>query len=601
MRQDPPIYSIGLLQKRQQRSAAQSDTAAVLRRIVKRAALIVACATGVISAPAQDISQIGKSDPLIISGAIGTQNTYYHSSAGNGYMSPLSNTVYANLNISVYGFTMPFSVYFSNDNLDFNYPQFSFNISPSYKNFTAHFGQSTIPFNPYILNMSFNGVGLEYKGSKFRSSAFYGVLRKAINDNPEDPNPRTPQYKRIGWGFSAGYGRGGNSIDIYLLRAYDSAGSLDDYWRQYYRPQENLVVGLRGQFSIRNWMSFTANFATSAFTADKESEKVTSGSATRFDKVFDARYTTTLRYAGDASLNLSFPFLRASVFYKIIQPDYVSLGTYYTSNNYHSLGVNLGTTLFNRLSLAASFSGQADNLAKQQLYTTEGYVYNASANLRVNDNINVAAMYNGYLQTQSDGTQVVNDTTRIHRILHSATLMPTFNKMGDTFDHTLSLSANYTQNKDLNRFSVGSSDVTTLALGATYGLGVKPWATNFALSLSHQSSKGFDSQYSSDVASLTGGRSFLKDNALSASATVSLCYNEVKHQSKSLSMALDLTAAYTLKKAHAFSLSASFSKYGDVNITKTRSTLDGTDIRLSLNYVYTFTLLEIKRKAEKKK
>lgn len=601
MRQDPPICSLGLRQKRRQRSSAQSDATATLRSIFKCVAIFLAYTIGITGARAQDISQIGKSDPLIITGAIGTQNTYYHSSAGNGYMSPMSNTVYANLNISVYGFTMPFAVYFSNDNLDFNYPQFSFNISPSYKNFTAHLGQSTIPFSPYILNMSFNGVGLEYKGSKFRSSAFYGVLRKAINDNPEDPNPRTPQYRRIGWGFSAGYGKGGNSIDIYLLRAYDSPGSLDDYWRQYYRPQENLVVGLRGQFSIRNWMSFAVNFATSAFTADKESEKVSAGAATRFDKIFDARYTTRLRYAGDASLNLVFPFLRASIFYKIIQPDYVSLGTYYTSNNYHSLGINVGTTLFNRLSLAASFSGQADNLAKQQLFTTEGYVYNASANLRVNDNINVAAMYNGYLQTQSDGTKEINDTIRVHRILHSATLMPTFNKMGETFDHTLSLSANYTQNKDLNRFSIGTSDVTTLALGATYGLGVKPWATNFALSLSHQSSKGFDTQYSSDVASFTGGRSFLKDNALNASATVSLCYNEVKHQSKNLSMALDLSAGYTLKKAHAFSLSASFSKYGDVNITKTRSTLDGTDIRLSLNYVYTFTLLEIKRKAEKKK
>lgn len=601
MIQDPPIHTTGSLQKLQHRSASQSGTVATLRHyITKCAAIAFVYTASIVGTSAQDISQIGKSDPLIISGAIGTQNTYYHSSAGNGYMSPLSNTVYANLNISVYGFTMPFSVYFSNNNLDFNYPQFSFNISPSYKNFTAHFGQSTIPFNQYILNMSFNGVGLEYKGSRFRSSAFYGVLRKAVNDNPEDPNPRTPQYKRYGWGFSTGYGKGGNSIDLYLLRAYDSPGSIDEYWRQYYHPQENLVVGLKGQLAIRNWMSFAANFATSAFTADKESEKVTAGSATRFDKIFDARYTTTLRYAGDASLNLSFPFLRTSFFYKIIQPNYVSLGTYYTSNNYHSLGVNLGTTLFSRLSLAASFSGQADNLAKQQLYTTKGYVYNASANLRVNNNINVAAMYNGYLQTQSDGTQAVNDTTRIHRILHSATLMPTFNKMGETLDHTLSVSANYTQNKDLNRFSIGASDVTTLALGATYGLGVKPWDTNFALSVSHQSSDGFDSRYTSDVASFTGSRSFLKDNSLTASTTVSLCYNEVKHQSKSLSMALDISAGYTVKKAHSFSMSASFSKYGDVNITKTRSTLDGTDIRLSLNYVYTFTLLEIKRKAEKR-
>lgn len=110
----------------------------------------VALATALAAATtvqAQDISQIGKSDPLIISGSIGTQNTYYHSSTGAGYMSPLSNTVFANLNVSIYGFSMPFSLYYSNDNLSFNHPQLSFNLTPRYKNFVGHIGQSTM-YNP---------------------------------------------------------------------------------------------------------------------------------------------------------------------------------------------------------------------------------------------------------------------------------------------------------------------------------------------------------------------------------------------------------------------------------------------------------------------
>lgn len=564
------------------------------------AAIVMACSMGIVSVSAQDISQIGKHDPLIITGSIGTNNTYFHSSTGNNYMSPMSNSIFANLNINVYGFSFPFSIYFSNDNLNFNYPQFSFNISPSYKNFTAHLGQSSMPFSNYILNMSFNGVGLEYKGPKFRASAFYGVLRRAINDNPEDPNPRKAQYKRYGWGFSTGYGRGSNNIDIYFLRAYDSEGSINEYWRESYRPQENLVVGLKGQISIKNRISLMANVATSAFTADKESQRVTSGEATRFDKIFEPRYTSRIRLAGDAALNVSFPWFNASVFYKIIQPDYVSLGTYYTSNNYHSLGINLGTTLFRCLSLSASFSGQADNLAKQQLYTTEGYVYNAMASLRLGNNFNISGMYNGFLQVQSDGTAIVTDTIEVRRALHSISILPTYNITGEDLDHTVSLSGNYTINKDLNKFSIGQSDVKTLALGASYNMNIKPWETNFTLSLSHQGSKGFNTEYNSDVASLSTGRSFLKEKNLNASATVFLCYNEVKQQSKSLSIGLDLNAGYTLKKYHTFSLSTSFSKYGDVNITKTRSSLDTTDIRLSLNYLYTFTLQNIKHKDKKK-
>lgn len=557
------------------------------------AGLLLAAAS---PAAGQDISQIGKSDPLIITGSIGTQNTYYHSSMGTGYMSPLSNSVYANLNVSIYGFSMPFSLYFSNNDLDFSYPQISFNLTPRYKNFIGHLGQSSIPFSNYILNMSFNGIGLEYRGKHFRTSAFYGVLKRAINDDPTDLTPRNPQYKRYGWGFSAGYGNDRHSVDIYLLRAYDSPGSIDEAWREKIRPQENLLVGIKGRVTPFRWMSLSVNAATSAFTADRESPKVTSGEATRWDKVFEAKYTSSLRFAGDASLSLNFKGFNTSIYYKIIQPDYTSLGTYYTSNNYHSLGISLGTMLFNKVTLAANFSGQSDNLNNKQLYTTNGYVYSASAGMNIGQNFNITAMYNGYLQNQTDGSVEVNDTTRVNRILHSASIMPSYNIMGNVLDHSISLSANYTANKDLNKFSIGQSDVTTLALGASYSMNVKPWATSFGFNLSHQQTDGFNMKYLSDVASFTTGRSFLKDNNLSLSMTLSAIYNEVKRQSKSLSLAFDMSASYTLAKAHAFSFSAQFSKYGDVNIDKTRSTLDATDIRLSLNYVYTFSLLEIKNK-----
>ena len=573
----------------------------IIQRLPHRlTAIVMACAMGIVSVFAQNISQIAESDPLIITGSIGTNNTYYHSSVGNGYMSPLSNSVFANLNINVYGFSIPFSLYFSNDNLNFNYPQFSFNLTPSYKNFTAHIGQSTIPFSNYILNMSFNGVGLEYKGPKFRASAFYGVLRRAINDNPEDLNPRKPQYKRYGWGFSTGYGNGANSIDIYFLRAYDSEGSLNEVWREQVQSQENLLVGIKGLVSFKNRVSLSANLATSAFTADKNSPKVTVGEATRFDKVFEAKYTSQVRFAGDASLSFNLPWLNASVSYKMIQPDYVSLGTYYTSNNYHSLGVNLSTTLFKQIMLSGSFSGQSDNLSKQKQYTTKGYVYNAMAAWN-KGNVSLSAMYNGYLQAQSDGTLQVNETTEVHRILHSMSLMTNYSLSRTNLDHTFSLSGNYTINKDLNKFSVGQSDVNTMALGASYMMNVKPWETSFTLALSHQETKGFNSVYRSDVASLSTGRSFLKEKNLNVSATVSLNYNEVQHQSKSLSMGIDLSAGYTLKKYHTFSLTGSVSKYGDVNVTKTTSGLDATDVRISLNYLYTFTLLHISKKKKTKK
>ena len=546
---------------------------------------------------AQNIAEIAKSDPLIISGAVGTQNTYRYSSEGNGYGSPFSNVVYANLNFCIYGFNMPFSLHYSNDNLNFNYPQLSFNLSPTYKNWTGYLGQSTMAMSSYVMNMSFNGVGVEYSSNKLRAGLFYGRLRNAINPDPTDPFARTPQYKRMGWGFKVGYGSGKNYIDLYLLNAYDRENSIDELWRQQVTPQENIVVGVKGCVTPFKWLSFTANAASSVFNTDLRAPKAPV--KTDFDKVFDVKYSSLMRFAGDVSANINIKGVNASISYRMVQPDYTSLGTYYMSNNYQSLGITFGTSLFNKVSLSGTFSGQADNLSKEQLYTTCGFVYGANASTRIGKNFSIMAGYNGYMQTQKDGTCVVNDTTRVHRIMSSYSLTPSFFCESEHLGHNISVSANLTENKDLNKFATGESDVKTTALGLSYNIDVKPIDTDFTLTYSHQQSNGFNSKYISDIATLGTSRSFLKEKNLNLSASVSLCYNEVERQSKSLSLGADISASYNLNKVHMFSANAAFNKYGDVNLTKTRSGLDCTDISVSLNYTYTFTLLAIKSKAKK--
>ena len=546
---------------------------------------------------AQNIAEIAKSDPLIISGAVGTQNTYRYSSEGYGYGSPFSNVVYANLNFCIYGFNMPFSLHYSNDNLNFNYPQLSFNLSPTYKNWTGYLGQSTMSMSSYVMNMSFNGVGVEYSSNKLRAGLFYGRLRNAINPDPTDPFARTPQYKRMGWGFKVGYGSGKNYIDLYMLNAYDRENSIDELWRQQVTPKENIVVGVKGCVTPFKWLSFTANAAGSVFNTDLRAPDAPV--KTDFDKVFDVKYSSLMRFAGDVNANINVKGVNASISYRMVQPDYTSLGTYYMSNNYQSLGITLGTSLFNKVSLSGTFSGQADNLSKEQLYTTCGFVYGANASTRIGKNFSIMAGYNGYMQTQRDGTCVVNDTTRVHRIMSSYSLTPSFFCESEHLGHNISVSANLTENKDLNKFATGESDVKTTALGLSYNIDVKPIDTDFTLTYSHQQSDGFNSKYISDIATLGTSRSFLKEKNLNLSASVSLCYNEVERQSKSLSLGADIAASYNLNKVHLFSANAAFNKYGDVNLTKTRSGLDCTDISVSLNYTYTFTLLAIKSKAKK--
>ena len=589
------------------KTLSSKKTKAVAIFGVKAIVIAIAIAGGAVTAHAQDIAQIAKSDPLIITGAVGTNNTFYHSSMGSSFATPFSSTFYASMNISVYGFSMPFSVYYAtNGNFSFSYPHFSFNASPTYKNWTLHLGQRSMSFSNYVMTMPFNGVGLEYNNKLIRVGGFYGILRKAVNDDPENPSARTPQYQRNGWGGKVGVGTSSTYLDVYFLRAEDKLSSLYDAWQEKTPAQEDLVVGVKGRLALGSWLSFQANAAASVFSDDITADTLEVEQLMRWDKVFTARYSSLARFAGDMSLNFSLSGFNASLTYKMIQPQYKSLGVSYISNNMHSLGVSASTMLFKFLSLSGSFSGQADNLSKQQEFTTEGYVYNACMGFSLGQHFSLNTGYSGYRQMQTDGTMHVNDSTRVNRIMHNLFLSPSLSFGGEALTHSIVPSFSYTLNKDLNPFTNKnrdgvSTDVKTLAAGVGYNLGISSWGLNLATNYSHQQSVGYGTTYSTDAVSLGSSRSFLEDDALQASLNFSFALNNIVGQGRNMSYGADFSLGYTLKEVHVFSFTAGYNRFNNLNIVDATEVAEyeryrGYDLSCSLNYNYTFSLVEIKHK-----
>lgn len=556
-----------------------------------------------VGAMAQDIASIAKSDPLVITGAVGTQNTFLWTSLDNGYASPFSNSVHASLNFNIYGVSMPFSFYYTNDNSSFSLPQISFNISPSYKGWHLYLGEHSMAFSQYVYSIPFNGVGIEYskpRGAGFRFGTFYGTLKKAINVDPDYISVKSPQYKRTGYGLKVGFGSSRNFIDLFVFRAKDHLSSIDEVWYDRVNAKENIVVGARGRMALGRHISLSGNFATSLLSTDLRSRVVEAEEVKHYGNIFDIRYSSMVRWAGDANLNFSFKRFNTSLTYKIVQPDYTSLGVSYVTSNYHSLGISAATNL-GQLSLAGSFNAQADNLSGDQLYTTCGYIYNASATLPVNQYFNVTAHYNGYRQTQRDGTMVVTDSTRIDRRMDSYSLTPSFNFGSTLANHNLSFSGNYTTNRDLSAMATGESDVETLALGGNYSLTWLPIETTFSGNISYQSTEGYNTTYNTTIYSLSAGRSFLKNKQLSLSASMSLTDNKLKGQSSNLSLGGFLSASYTLKEVHLISLSGSSNRYVSNNFVADGQAIEEavTTFMCSLSYNYTFTAFHIKRRAEK--
>lgn len=109
--------------------------------------ILFTCFTFFVSA--QDLtSQRGRA-PLTISDSIGANNTVCHSTSPFQIRSPLSNSLFANLNIDFYGLQIPLTFHFSNNSRDFSHPFARFRMSPRYKNLQVHLGYRNMNFSPF--------------------------------------------------------------------------------------------------------------------------------------------------------------------------------------------------------------------------------------------------------------------------------------------------------------------------------------------------------------------------------------------------------------------------------------------------------------------
>lgn len=568
-----------------------------MNTLIKKALLLlVVVLLGISSSKA--IEDPRKKDPLIITGSMGLQSTLYYSSGGS-YASPLNYSMYANMNVNLYGYNMPFAFYYSANNYSFSYPQFAFNFSPSYKGWTLHLGKRSMPFSSYVYNLPFNGAGIEYKSPKsgFRFGLFYGVLREAVNFEPGEMPTGKPVYKRSGWGIKVGYGNSRTFADLYLFRSQDHQSSIDDIWHEDIFAQENIVLGLRGRWQIIKQLSLTGNLATSIFSTDTKAPQLPGEEAEKYEDLFNVRYTSLMRWAGDVTLAATFRRFSLSLFYKHIQPDYMSMGVSYMNNNYHNIGTAANLRLGN-ITLGGNFSFQEDNVSRDQLYTTRGLTYSANASMPIGNKISLSANYNGYIQRQYDGTAHVNDTTRLDRTVNSISGTASYNTNTERLGHYFSLTGNYSLNEDNNRTIAGTGDVGTLAVGSNYSISVIPIEMNFSINYSFQQSNGYDSKYTTSVYTLSASKALLRERNLSLNASASLVDNRMDSD-KSITAAANISAAYTLAKVHNFTLNLNYSHYANTNLVLDEFQRDkGYDFTCSFSYSFSFTAFSIKRRAK---
>ena len=631
---------------------------------------------------AQDSERQTIVDPLTVSGTVGTTVTSSWNNADLHYNSPFSTTAYADMTFNIYGISVPMSLNFVNASakqFSFSDPVFMINFRPVWKKFTFHFGTSSMNFSNYTYNgISFDGVGMEYRGDRFRFGGFYGNFNHATTFRTEldDRNAiqylsdsllglnnvaytTMPQFKRKAYAAHMAIGSSRNYVDVSILHAADDINSLPTEWYMYnvysstmidttlvvrdstVKGKENLALGVKGHFTPAKGVTFETNLGASFFTPDIIRDDIVlegnSGKVAVLNKLmggvrksglFNIRYGSEVRFAGDALLRLNFSPVTATFTYRFVDPDYTSLGANGFNQNARTFGGNITTALFhNTGSLSLNGFLQRDNLDKKQIYMNQVGSYTVSWNNFFGESFGLAVMYNGVTQKQFDGVLVVPEETRINQITHSLDVSPSYTLSLEN-DHTFNLNFNFLQNKNRNdQFEGMRFDVTTKSFGLGYEVYLAKQRLSIDANYDYSLSRSPGNDYNSHC--LSGGTSYTiirkEDLMLSGNARLTMAFNLEKTEAEDitdsdkqvlgylanrvgaevgteitndLSLAARLGASLKYKDRHNASLYFAISNYSD-NIIIGQHVAINTDVRFMLEYSYSFASRLIKSKKSK--
>lgn len=578
------------------------------------------------------INDIKNSDPFAISGSVGAGLGVSYNSNEPG-STPFSSNIYASLNLSFYSFQLPISIYFNNNTTSFSYPQmptFHLGFMPTWRNWKFHLGNSSMHFSNYTYSgLTFLGVGAEYQGKLFRMGVFGGHLQQATRIKGYDdrtafqqladsllglnvPEADLPQYRRDAVGFKVGVGNERNFIDLSFLKAKDKIKSLPEEWQDSIAPQENLAIGLSGRFAIGKWFSFTANVGGSMYSQDTRdsllalvAENETVVKVTKYTNwLMPLCNNTIFRFAGDAAMNFMVKSFSASLTYRFIQPDYVSLGASNFNQNSHSLGAVINASMFKgRSNISAIGYIQRDNLNKKQMYTNQVATYSINWNNSIGSIFNLGINYSGIKQDQYDGTYAVADSLRINQIVHTLAVSPSIS-FQKTYDHSIGLNCNFVQNKNLNKLNTAGSDVQTLTLGANYGIEFSTIRLGFDVGYDFSMSKSDYANYDSHGINLGLRYKIMQKEKLNWTLNYngSFAYNLQKNADtdNNFSISNSLGSNFTYNKAHTASLYLSLSNYSDRVLIGQRVQTD-LDCRFTLSYSYSFAARIIKKMSKEER
>jgi hypothetical protein len=557
---------------------------------------------GVVSqAFSQNLESVGKERPFSLTGGVSANQIFYAASGIDDRRDPYSYFLAGNLNLSLYGWSVPVSFSYSNQNVSFQQPFNQYSVHPTYKWITGHFGYNSMSFSPYTVSGHIflgGGVDVAPEG-KWKFSALYGRFLKAVENDTSRENS-IPAYKRMGYGFKASYSDEDLFADLIVFHAEDDANSIASLPDSLdILPQENLVMSLAAGKTFFNHFVLRGEFATSALSRDIRADET--GATHPLGKagfLYKPRLSSSYYNAFKVGFDFQKDNYTIGVGYERIDPQYRTLGAYYFNSDLQNITVNAATTILqDKMNIAVSAGRQRDNLDNSKVSTMQRTVGSLSVNYTPSERLNFSVNYSTFQSFTNIRSQFVDinqltpfdnlDTLNFTQLSSNATLSGAYN-FGRNEQRKQNVSLNFTYQDAADKqdgITVDNSGMQFYNLNTGYSMSMVPQSMTVSVSVNATLNDGA-------IASKTIGPTAAVNKAFfqkKLRATFSTAYNNTYMQGERVNTILNfrLNGSMNVQKKHNINLSVAVVNRNSLTQENSKSFTEYTG---TLGYSYSFAL-----------
>jgi hypothetical protein len=520
---------------------------------------------------AQRLEAIGTEKPLKVTGGIGLdQVAYFSSGLGEGRRDPYNFFLNGNLNIDLYGWSVPFSFSYSNQSrMAFSQPFNQYGLTPTYKWVTGHLGYSSMNFSSYTLaGHLFNGIGVDLAPpGRFKFSAMYGRLQQAVEADTSRSDI-IPAYRRMGYGFKAGYSTGKDNVELMLFRAKDDETSIQALPEGYtLTPQENVALGVNVSKQLFNRLLVTGEIAWSLLTRDARTETDSTGKI-KFPAwgLLQKNSSTALYNAYKTNIAYNGSHYTIGVGYERVAPEYKTLGAYYFTNDFENITANLQLRLLkDKLTAAVNSGVQRNNLYNDKLSTMRRWVGALNLSWAASQKMNWSFSYSNFqsfvnIRSNFDQINQVTpydnlDTLNYTQISGNATLGFNYNlSRSKEKMQMLVCNVSYMQSADKQGGVKQNTGATFYNLNTAYNLQFVP--KNISVMIGFNANRNVAmSNETITLGPTIGVNKSLLNKKLRTSGTVSWNGSFANGENTSKIFTVRASGNYSIKKIHSLNLS----------------------------------------------